>query len=105
MSDKGMHLVEENEAHTQADVQGLAGWLLALMKGGSLFAGVRGRGERRHMRVVEALPMGPKRNLYLVSCDGERFLVGTGTESVQTIVRVRPEHASAGLGLGGEEAR
>jgi flagellar biogenesis protein FliO len=45
------------------------------------------------MEVVETLALGAKKQLILVSCDGERFLVGTGPESVQTIVRVRSEAA------------
>ena len=47
------------------------------------------------MRVVETLALGGRKQLVLVSCAGERFLVGTGPEQVQTIVRVRPEAAGA----------
>ena len=41
------------------------------------------------MRVIETLQIGGRKQLVLVSCAGERFLVGTGHESVQTIVHVR----------------
>jgi flagellar biogenesis protein FliO len=41
------------------------------------------------MRVVETLPMGGKRQLMLVRCGDEHFLVGGGLESVETIVRVK----------------
>lgn len=47
--------------------------------------------ERKRMRIVETLSVGPRKQLVLVSCGGEHFLVGTGPESVHTITRVRPE--------------
>jgi flagellar biogenesis protein FliO len=63
---------------------GLAGWVLRLL-------GVW-RSQRltasRQLRLVETLPLGGKRQVMLVMCDGERFLVGGGSDSVQTIVRV-----------------
>ena len=46
-------------------------------------------GQQRLMKVVETLPLGGKRQLMLVSCGGEHFLVGGGLESVETIVRVK----------------
>lgn len=98
-----MHLVRDwQRAEGAPAAQGLAGWLLGVVQH---LKGTRGREQRRHMRVVETLPLGPRRNLYLVSCDGERFLVGAGQESVQTIVRVRPESASLGLVRGGDQTR
>ncbi len=105
MRENAMHLVQEQASHGRTEGQGLAVWLLALVKATPLFAGTRTRAIRKHMRVVEALPMGPKRHLYLVSCDGERFLVGAGADCVQTIVRVRPESAGLALVQGGEDAR
>ena len=86
-----MHLVTEarTEVRREAAMQGLAGWVLRTL------SGLQQRTEKRHarkqMRVVETLPLGAKQRLLLVSCGGERFLVGTGPESVGTIVRVRPE--------------
>jgi flagellar biogenesis protein FliO len=50
---------------------------------------------KRHMRLIETLPLGAKKQLLLVTCDGERFLIGTGPESVQSILRVRSEQVSA----------
>ena len=98
-----MHLVSGwNRIENAGETQGLAGWLLGMM--GRLTLPAK-RQARQHMRVVETLPMGPKRHLYLVSCDGERFLVGGGAESVQTIVRVRPENAGLALVRGGESAQ
>ena len=68
------------------EVQGLAGWVLGLL---------RGLGKRKacvkQMELIETLALGGKRQLMLVSCGGERFLVGGGLESVETIVRVNAE--------------
>jgi hypothetical protein len=67
--------------------RGLAGWLFRLLQGW--------RGERevqqRQMRLVETLALGGKRQLMLVRCCGEQFLVGGGIDSVETIVRVQAE--------------
>jgi hypothetical protein len=72
-------------------VQGLAGWVLGLL---------RGLGQReaqvKEMQLIETLALGGKRQLMLVSCGGERFLVGGGPEGVETIVRVKAE-GSVGL--------
>ena len=51
------------------------------------------RADKRRMRVVETLAIGAKKQLALVCCDNELFLIGMGTDSVQTIVRVGPETA------------
>ena len=68
------------------DMQGLAGWVFDLL---------RGLGKRdahvKQMELIETLALGGKRQLMLVSCGGERFLVGGGPESVETIVRVSAE--------------
>ena len=98
-----MHLVHDQPTKPAAELEGLAGWLLTILRRQPLFAGPRKRTQRKHMRLLETLPMGPKRHLYLVTCDGERFLVGTGPESVQTITRVRPEGTGLGLVRRGEE--
>jgi flagellar biogenesis protein FliO len=67
--------------------RGLVEWAVKLVRGW------RGRedGQRRQMHLVETLPLGGKRQLILVSCDGERFLVGGGLDSIETIVRVKAE--------------
>jgi flagellar biogenesis protein FliO len=69
------------------EVQGLAGWMLGLLRGR------RGQRQmqRKRLRLVETLPLGGKRQLMLVTCAGESFLVGGGMESVETIVRLKPE--------------
>lgn len=42
----------------------------------------------KHLHLLETLSLGGKRQLLLVSCGGEHFLVGGGLESVETIVCV-----------------
>jgi flagellar biogenesis protein FliO len=66
---------------------GLADWVLNLLRGW------RGRREtqREQLRLLETLSLGGKRQLMLVMCAGERFLVGGGPESVETIVRLKSE--------------
>ncbi|WP_373694179.1 flagellar biosynthetic protein FliO [Edaphobacter paludis] len=43
------------------------------------------------MHLLETLSLGGKKTLMLVSCGGERFLVGGGLESVETIVPLKSE--------------
>jgi hypothetical protein len=67
------------------EVHGLAGWVLRVLQGW------RGQREmqRKQLRLVETLPLGGKRQLMLVTCAGESFLVGGGMDSVETIVRLK----------------
>ena len=69
------------------EVQGVAGWVLGLLRGW------RGQREmhRKQLRLVETLSLGGKRQLMLVTCAGESFLVGGGMDSVETIVRLKAE--------------
>ena len=55
--------------------------------------GLRGQRElkRKQLRLVETLALGGKRQLMLVTCAGESFLVGGGLDSVETIVRLKAE--------------
>jgi flagellar biogenesis protein FliO len=71
---------------------GLAGWLLDLLRGW------RRQREMQHkqLRLVETLPLGAKRQLMLVTCAGESFLIGGGPESVETIVRLKAEVPQTG---------
>ena len=69
------------------EAQGLAGWLLGVLRG---FHGQRDM-QRKQLRLVETLSLGGKRQLMLVSCGGESFLVGGGMDSVETIVRLKAE--------------
>ena len=75
------------------NVQGIAGWVLALLQGGKSERTQR----QRQLRLIETLPLGGKRQLMLVECAGQSFLVGGGLESVQTILRLQePSSRSAG---------
>jgi flagellar biogenesis protein FliO len=67
------------------EVQGLAGWVLSLVRGR------RGRrvSQQKQLQLVETLPLGGRRQLMLVTCAGESFLVGGSFESVETIVRLK----------------
>jgi len=60
---------------------------------GGAWAGARTPAERR-MQVLETLTLGARKQLLLISCDGERFLVGTGSDQVNSIVRVVREAAA-----------
>ena len=68
---------------------GFVGWLLDAMRWWRQRE-LRGRRQqaRRQLTIVETLPLGPRKELVLVTCAGERFLVGTGAEGVQIVVRV-----------------
>jgi len=43
---------------------------------------------------LETLTLGARKQLLLISCDGERFLVGTGSDQVNSVVRVAREAAA-----------
>jgi flagellar biogenesis protein FliO len=75
------------------EVQGLAGWVLALVRGWRSQREV----QRKQLRLIETLPLGGKRQLMLVTCAGESFLVGGSLESVQTIVRLKAEVSLDGV--------
>ncbi len=69
-----------------ASGMGLVGWVQASMR--SLKARQEGRESSRQMKVLETLTLGPKRQLVLVRCGDDCFLVGTGSDSVTAIERV-----------------
>jgi flagellar biogenesis protein FliO len=76
-----------NDPKVNFEMQGLAGWVLGLLRG---WRGER-TAQRKQMRVVETLALGGRRQLMLVSCGDEHFLVGGGMDSVETIVRVKAD--------------
>ena len=76
-----------NNPKASVEIQGLAGWVLGLLRG---WRGER-TAQRKQMRVVETLALGGRRQLMLVSCGDEHFLVGGGMDSVETIVRVKAD--------------
>jgi len=44
---------------------------------------------KRRMELVEMLQLGGRRQLMLVVCDGQRYLVGAGGDSVQSIAEMK----------------
>lgn len=50
---------------------------------------LRPRNSPRRMELVETLNLGGKRQLMLVLCEGQRFLVGAGAEEVQSIINIQ----------------
>ena len=80
-----------SEGASTPEIAGLAGWLLALVRWS------RGQREcqQKQLRLVETLPLGGKRQLMLVTCAGESFLVGGSFESVETIVRLTAESSTS----------
>ena len=73
--------------------QGLAGWIIGTLRGWR----DRAVTQQRQLRIVESLSLGGKRQLMLVSCGEERFLVGCGSDSVETMARVEAD-AAGGFG-------
>jgi flagellar biogenesis protein FliO len=80
--------------------QGLAGWLLCLLRN---WRGQR-EAQQKQLRLLETLPLGGKRQLMLVTCAGESFLVGGGLESVETIVRLKADGFAEVAGKSMEES-
>jgi hypothetical protein len=87
--DRGM--ADNSESETKARSAGDSLFYRVIGMLGNL-AGAAWTGERRkadrHIRVMETIPLGARKQLLLVDCDGERFLVGTGADQVQAIVRL-----------------
>jgi len=87
----GMQLVrnarEAKQETMAAEPQSLATWLIALFRKWRGLHVLQGK----QMQLVETLPLGGKTRLMLVNCEGERFLVGAGAESVEAIVRLNAE--------------
>lgn len=65
---------------------GFVGWLI-----NSVLMRKQSRGRHRRMELLETLSLGGRRQLMLVVCDGERFLVGVSGDAVQSIVGCRGE--------------
>src|SRR5260370_17875518 len=56
----------------------------------------RTRSQRR-MSLLETLQLGGKRQLMLVLCDGQKYLVGAGSDSVHSIAEMREQTIAAGI--------
>ena len=82
-----------------ADAQtagGLAGWLLNAAR--LLWSrSTRLRTAERELEILETLALGGQKQLLLVLCGGEKFLVGTGAAGVQTIVQIARAEAASEL--------
>ena len=79
------------------NVKGLAGWLIRMLRMGSW----SGRKAPAQMELVETLQLGMKRQLMLVVCDGQRYLVGGGPESVDAIVPLCGTASALDTSIGG----
>jgi len=64
--------------------QGLMGLLFQIL----IARKAAGAGHVRKMQLLETLSLGGKRQLMLVQCGTEQFLVGGGLETVETIVKI-----------------
>lgn len=42
----------------------------------------------RRLQLVETLPLGGKRQLMLIDCDGRSFLVGAGGDAISTVMPI-----------------
>ena len=75
-------MASSSNGNGTAQVGGLAGWIVGLMR--------RRETQRagRQMQVIETLSLGGRRQLTLVSCGGERYLVGVGEDRIETILKV-----------------
>jgi flagellar biogenesis protein FliO len=78
---------KEKASISPAEFQGLAGWACRLLR---LWRSQR-EASQKQLRLVESLALGGKRQLMLVTCAGESFLVGGGADSVETIVRLKTD--------------
>lgn len=70
---------------------GLAGWMVGALQGR---VRIKWRGGSRarvqQMQLIETLSLGGKRQVMLVACEGERYLVGCGADTVTSIAKVSP---------------
>jgi len=92
---KALHLASKGDPQHQSGVwRWLVSWL-AHRWGGIGMGSTRVGGP--HMQVLETLSVGPRKQLILLRCAGETYLIGTGAESVQAIQRIesRPSDRSS----------
>ena len=77
------------ETEKVASTGGLAGWVVGALQGRVRIKWCSlGRSHVQQMRLLETLPLGGRRQVMLVACAGERYLVGCGADTVATIVKV-----------------
>ena len=86
-----MQLVKRAETgDDQAQAGGLAGRLLAAFARVGSNHGWKGRvaGSRKKLHLMETLSLGGRKQLILVNCAGEHYLIGTGPDSVSSMIHV-----------------
>jgi flagellar biogenesis protein FliO len=85
---------------------GLAAWLMAWFQTPLRvkFSGMGNVRAKRRMELVEMLQLGGRRQLMLVVCDGQRYLVGAGGDSVQSIAEMREPLAANYVSIAMSEA-
>ncbi len=82
--------------------QGLGSWVVGALQGRvrikwkSTPSANPARAHQK-MELVETLSLGGKRQVMLIECQGERYLVGCGTDSVATIEKLSPETRPAAI--------
>ncbi len=91
--------VQETDPEPLAQ-KGLAGWIVGLVQG--QWPGFKS--QQKQMRIVETLSLGGKRQLMLIECAGESFLVGGGLDNVHTIVRVQGQRPAGSTNDGVRES-
>lgn len=81
----GMCLVYDSKRTDQGErglrLHGLAGWLLEALRSRR-----HQHTAQRRMQLIETLPLGGKRQVMLIRCEEEMFLVGGSLEGIETIV-------------------
>jgi flagellar biogenesis protein FliO len=79
------------EIEKAAPVGGLAGWMVGALQGRVRIKWRVGtQRPMQQMQLLETLPLGGKRQVMLIVCDGERYLVGCGPDAVTALVKVMP---------------
>lgn len=81
---QGSEVSNEGASVLRPEVHGITGWILGVLR---VWRGHR-ETTRKQLRLVEVLPLGGKKQVMLVTCAGESFLVGGGVDSIETIVRL-----------------
>jgi flagellar biogenesis protein FliO len=72
------------------EMHGLVGWIFSLCRSKREERELR----QKQLRLIQTLHLGGRRQLLLVECSGERFLLGGGPDNVQTIVRLQGVESS-----------
>ena len=96
----GLNSTDRDVPATTRDTGGLVSWVLGVL---GEWRGER-VSQRRQLKLVETLALGGKRQLMLVTCGGQSFLLGCGPESVETIVRLNDEALADAAKIPGSHA-